>query len=133
MSAADDRAALMYSLSQALDSMADEVKENELVGYFTVLVFKDKKTGYLSSLESHGANEYATSLTGFVGVSQARLVNQISNLDTLERDEYGVPISFDDAQAYNEIDREFDETLNDTREEEDFTIKPTKAKRKLDS
>ena len=125
MSAADDRAALMYSLSQALDSMADEVKENELVGYFTVLVFKDKKTGLLSSLESHGANEYATSLTGFVAVSQARLVNQISNLGepNHEVDEYGIPLSATDAQAYDAIDEEFDEIVS----------KPTKSKRKLDS
>ena len=131
--ASDDRAALMYSLSQALDSMADEVKEKELVGYFTVLVFKDNKTGLLSSLEHHGANDYATSMVGFVALSQNRLVQSVSNLESTEVDEYGIPISANDALAYDRIDEEFDETLEDIREEEDFQIKPKTSKRKLDS
>ncbi len=125
MSNAEDKAALMYSLKEALDDIGSEVSQKELVGYFTVLVFKDKKTGMLSSLEHHGANEYATSMIGFVSISQARLVNQVSNLESQEVDEYGIPISASDAEAYNRIDDEFDAEMAKPRD--------PKSKRKLDS
>ena len=101
MSKSEDRATIMLGLSQALDSIREEVSSKELVGYFTVLVFKDKKTGLLSSLENHGAMDYATSMLGFIHLSTRRLEHSIEGTESVAED------VVDDVADYEEIDKVF--------------------------